>query len=120
MAKKKTANKTTTRKPAATGRAVSKQRDRETIGKIKGLGEGVVKSSLALKEPVVDIPLRTVSNTRFNKKRRILEMGANKQHRELFNFGQARKFMQTYPRRPHRFAHSRFCRRRFSRPRRRP
>ncbi|MHC5006776.1 MAG: DNA topoisomerase IV subunit A, partial [Planctomycetota bacterium] len=44
---------------------------------------------------VVDIPLRTVSNTKFNKKRRILEMGSNKQHRELFNFGQARKFMQT-------------------------
>ncbi|MHC4416137.1 MAG: DNA topoisomerase IV subunit A [Planctomycetota bacterium] len=99
MAKKKTTKKaptrTTTRKAAATGRAVSKKRDRETIGKIKGLGDAVVKSSLAQKEPAVDIPLRTVSNTKFNKKRRILQMGANKQHRELFNFGQARKFMQT-------------------------
>jgi DNA topoisomerase-6 subunit A len=102
MAKKKTSKKTTTRKapvrrkaPAATGRAVSKKQDRETVGKIKSLGESVVKSSLALKEPVVDIPLRTVSNTHFNKRSRILQMGDQKQHRELFNFGQSRKFMQT-------------------------
>ncbi len=102
MAKKKTTKKTTTRTapvrrkaPAATGRTVSKKQDRETIGKIKSLGESVVKSSLALKEPVVDIPLRTVSNTHFNKRRRILQMGDQKQHRELFNFGQSRKFMQT-------------------------
>ncbi len=102
MAKKKTSKKTTTPKapvrrkaPAATGRAVSKKQDRETIGKIKSLGESVVKSSLALKEPVVDIPLRTVSNTHFNKRSRILQMGDQKQHRELFNFGQSRKFMQT-------------------------
>ena len=102
MAKKKTTKKTTTRNspvrrkaPAATGRAVSKKQDRETIGKIKSLAESVVKSSLALKEPVVDIPLRTVSNTHFNKRSRILQMGGQKQHRELFNFGQSRKFMQT-------------------------
>ncbi len=102
MAKKKTTKKTTTRNPpvrrkapAATGRAVSKKQDRETIGKIKSLAESVVKSSLALKEPVVDIPLRTVSNTHFNKRSRILQMGDQKQHRELFNFGQSRKFMQT-------------------------
>ncbi len=102
MAKKKTSKKTTTPKapvrrkaPVATGRVVSKKQDRETIGKIKSLAESVVKSSLALKEPVVDIPLRTVSNTHFNKRIRILQMGDQKQHRELFNFGQSRKFMQT-------------------------
>ncbi len=96
MAKKKTTTKKTTRtNVSAAGRAVSKQRDKETIAKIKTMGQDVVKSSLAFKEPVVDIPLRTVSNTKFNKKRRILEMGANKQRRELFNFGHARKFMQT-------------------------
>lgn len=102
MAKKKTAHKTTTTKTATRrrttkgpGGAVSKKQDRETIGKIRSMGEAVVKDSLALKEPVVDIPLRTVTNTKYNKKRRILEMGSNKQHRELFNFGMSRKFMQT-------------------------
>ncbi len=100
MAKKKTTKKPMTKKTtrhtsARSGAAVSKTQDRETIGKIKLMGEAVVKDSLALKEPVVDIPLRTVSNTKYSKKKRILEMGSNKQHRELFNFGMSRKFMQT-------------------------
>jgi DNA topoisomerase-6 subunit A len=100
MAKKTTKKKTTRRttKKSSGGSStgpVSKARDRETISKIKSMGEAVVKDSLALKEPVVDIPLRTVSNTKYSKKRRILEMGSNKQHRELFNFGMSRKFMQT-------------------------
>ncbi len=101
MAKKKTtkkpgATKTPVRRTkAASGGPVSKKQDRETLGKIRSLGDDVVKTSLALKEPVVDIPLRTVGNTKYNRKRRILEMGANKQHRELFNFGMSRKFMQT-------------------------
>jgi len=99
MAKKKTTKKTTrrttTKSPGSSNRSVSKKRDSETISKIKAMGASVVKDSLALKEPVVDIPLRTVSNTKYSKKRRILEMGSNKQHRELFNFGMSRKFMQT-------------------------
>jgi DNA topoisomerase-6 subunit A len=100
MAKKKTTKKPVAKKApmrrtkTGTG-GVSKKQDRETIDKIRSLGDSVVKSSLALKEPVVDIPLRTVSNTKYNRKRRILEMGSNKQHRELFNFGMSRKFMQT-------------------------
>ena len=93
---KKTTRRTTTRSPVgSSNRSVSKSRDRETIDKIKAMGASVVKASLALKEPVVDIPLRTVSNTKYSKKRRILEMGSSKQHRELFNFGMSRKFMQT-------------------------
>ncbi|MHC4218525.1 MAG: hypothetical protein ACYSU7_08735, partial [Planctomycetota bacterium] len=66
MAKKKTTTKKTTttrKKVTSSGRAVSKKRDKETIAKITAMGQGVVKASLALKEPVVDIPLRTVSNT---------------------------------------------------------
>ncbi len=86
--------KTTTSSPAA-ARVVSKQQDKKTLGKISDLGERVVKASLALEEPVVGVPLRTMSNTTFDKKRRILEMGDAKQQRELFNFGQSRKFMQT-------------------------
>ncbi len=93
--KKKTTQRMTTKSPGSSNRSVSKKRDGETINKIKALGEAVVKDSLALKEPAVDIPLRTVSNTKYSKKRRILEMGSNKQHRELFNFGMSRKFMQT-------------------------
>ncbi len=80
---------------SASGSAVSKKRDKETVGKIRTMADSVVKASLALKEPGVDIPLRTVSNMNFNKRKRILEMGDNAQRRDLFNLGQSRKFMQT-------------------------
>jgi DNA topoisomerase-6 subunit A len=96
------------RKKPATGKArrgapergaatpvVSTQRDRETLSKITQMGAAVVEESLARRDPFVDIPLRTVSNTRFDPEKRILEMGDATQTRNLFNFGQARKFMQT-------------------------
>jgi DNA topoisomerase-6 subunit A len=99
-ASKKTSRATASsekKKAAASSRGttVSAQRDKQTLKKIGGLGERVVKSSLAQRDPFVDIPLRTVSNMRFNKSKRILEMGANTQRRNLFNLGQAKKFMQT-------------------------
>ena len=70
-----TATKKTTRKTTrAAGSPVSRKRDNETIGKIVGLGSAVRRDSLALKDPSVDIPLRTASNTSFNKAKRILEI----------------------------------------------
>ena len=74
---------------------VTKDRDKKTLMKIDELGEAVVKSSLAQRDPHVDIPMRTVSNTKFNKSKRILEMGSNAQRRNLFNLSMAKKFMQT-------------------------
>jgi len=105
LVKKKVAKKTSkasakrapTRRTARgrTGSAVSRQRDEATVGKIAGLGDAVVRASLALEDPAMDIPLRTVGNTSYNRERRILEMGSNTQRRNLFNLGQAKKFMQT-------------------------
>jgi DNA topoisomerase-6 subunit A len=77
------------------GSTVGKDRDRRTLEKLADVGEAVAQSSLALRDPHLDIPLRTVSNTRFNKSQRILEMGSAQQRRSLFNVSQARKFMQT-------------------------
>ncbi|MCH7847210.1 MAG: DNA topoisomerase IV subunit A [Planctomycetes bacterium] len=74
---------------------VTKDRDKKTLMKIDELGEAIVKSSLAQRDPHVDIPMRTVSNTKFNKSKRILEMGSNAQRRNLFNLSMAKKFMQT-------------------------
>ncbi|MHC4808888.1 MAG: DNA topoisomerase IV subunit A [Planctomycetota bacterium] len=95
MAKKKTTTRKKTPARATDRTVVSKERDAETQRKIRDLGDRIVKSSLAQRDPFVDIPLRTVSNMRWNKTRRILEMGSNTQRRNLFNLGQARKFMQT-------------------------
>ncbi|MCP4834808.1 MAG: DNA topoisomerase IV subunit A, partial [Phycisphaera sp.] len=69
--------------------------DARTVGRIESLGASVVKQSLKLSDPFVDVPTRSISNVRFNKSKRLLEMGDAKQRRMLFNLGQAKKFMQT-------------------------
>ena len=96
MAKKKTQNKIVVNKSKKTKtRVVDKKRDAETIKKIEKLAGNVVKSSLAQREPNFSIPTRSVSNMKYNKKKRILEMGDATQTRSLFNLGQSRKFMQS-------------------------
>lgn len=100
MAKKKTKKKTSkkvAKKTASSSKrasAVSKERDKATISKIESMAAAIAKDGLAMKEPHVEIPIRSVTNMKYNAKKRILEMGSNTQRRELFNVGQARKFMQ--------------------------
>jgi DNA topoisomerase-6 subunit A len=72
-----------------------KDRDARTQGKIVELADAVAKSALGGREPKIEIPLRTKSNTIWNKKRGILEMGDASAERELFNLNQAKQFMQT-------------------------
>lgn len=97
MAKKsKSADPST---PASTSvkvnRSVSNQATREkTLGKILDLGKSVAKSALAETDPFVDVPSRTMSNTTYNEVRKLLQMGDATLRRNLFNTGQARKFMQ--------------------------
>jgi len=67
----------------------------DTTGKITALAEGVVRSSLAGREPRFEVPTRSMGNTRWNKSRRILQMGSGTQERQLFNLSQAKRFMQT-------------------------
>ena len=69
--------------------------DARTVERIEGLGESVVRQSLKLADPFVDVPTRSISNVNLNKSKRLLEMGDAKQRRTLFNLGQAKKFMQT-------------------------
>lgn len=75
--------------------AAAANRDKQTLGKIVELADRVAKSALAGREPKVAIPSRTRSNTIWNKKRGILEMGDAASERELFNLNQAKQFMQT-------------------------
>ncbi len=105
MAKKSTTKKTPGRKkagstigvkrPTPPRSAAATARDKKTAKSIETLAKGVVKSALSGREPKIEIPTRSLSNTKWNKSRRILEMGASSQERQLFNLGQAKKFMQT-------------------------
>jgi len=105
MAKKTTTKKSISKQPS--GKKLTKKagqkavaasradRDVVTAERLQQLAEGIVKSALAGREPKLDVPTRAASNTKWNKTRGILEMGSAAQERQLFNMGQARKFMQT-------------------------
>lgn len=71
------------------------RRDKETAGKIERLADSVVSAARRKADPAVDIPVRSLSNVRFDPKRAIIEMGSAKQTRNFFNLGTAKKFMQT-------------------------
>ena len=43
----------------------------------------------------MQIPTRALSNVAYNEKSRHIEMGENRQSRNFFNYGQAKRFMQT-------------------------
>src|SRR5258708_8676591 len=83
------------KKTKAAEAAVQTARDKKTLGSIRGLAEGVVKSAEGGRAPHVDIPSRSLSNVRFNQSKRIIEMGSGTSRRELFNLSQARSYMQT-------------------------
>ena len=76
-------------------RAPKKERDKKTLGKIVTLADYVAKSAHKGREIAVDIPTRSRSNTIWDRKKRILQMGKAVQQRELFNLNQAKQFMQT-------------------------
>lgn len=75
--------------------ARTKDRDAKTLSKLVDLATSVSKTALAGKDPAIEIPTRTKSNTIWNRKRGILEMGDAVAQRELFNLNQAKQFMQT-------------------------
>ena len=82
MAKKKTTKKKPAKKAktrTVTRSAVGKKRDAVTKKKIEEFGSDVVESSLSQREPSFEIPTRSVTNMKYNKKKRILEMGSNTQ-----------------------------------------
>ena len=73
-----------------------KESARKTAKKLVGLAKQVVEEVNQSVDPRVEIPSRSMSNVAFNEKRSIIELGDLTQQRQLFNVGQARKFMQTF------------------------
>jgi DNA topoisomerase VI subunit A len=71
------------------------ERDKRTADRIDTLAKGVVAAALTNTEPAFEVPTRAASNTKWDKKAGILRMGDASNTRQLFNLGQARKFMQT-------------------------
>ena len=66
--------------------AVSKK----TIGKIEKLAEGVLSTVKSGKNPALDIPIRSLANVKWSEKKRLVELGSQKQKRYFFNVSMAR------------------------------
>lgn len=69
--------------------------DKKTLKSIVGMGDRVVKIAGLSRAPHLDIPSRSLSNVKFNKSKRFIEMGKGTNKRELFNLSQAKSYMQT-------------------------
>lgn len=95
MAKKTQTAKPSSRTVNAKISARIKERDAKTLGRVVTFADEVTERALKGAEPKLEIPTRSRSNTIWNKKRRILEMGDATSERQLFNLNQAKQFMQT-------------------------
>jgi DNA topoisomerase-6 subunit A len=93
MAKRKPAKQTEA--PAKKAPVKLNDRDRKTLGDLVGLANEVAQFAEKQREPYIEIPTRALSNVRYNKQKRIIEMGKNKNRRQLFNLSQAKSYMQT-------------------------
>ena len=94
MAKRKKAGKKSTSKNGDDKVALTRE-DRKTLTSLKGLADGVVSVANRSRAPHLEIPSRSLSNVRYNQSRKIIEMGSNRNRRELFNLSQAKSYMQT-------------------------
>src|SRR5271156_6425263 len=88
------------RKPAAASRATGSAvklnaRDKKTLGDLVGLADRIGEDASKSLDPYLDIPTRALSNVRYNKSKGFIEMGSNKNRRQLFNLSQAKSYMQT-------------------------
>jgi DNA topoisomerase-6 subunit A len=70
-------------------------KDVETMAKLQRLAGGVAEIARKRRDPYLEVPSRSLSNSHFNRKKRLIEMGAKTNRRELFNLNQARSYMQT-------------------------
>lgn len=68
---------------------------KESLTKIDRLARQIVQDVAKKKNPFIDIPIRALSNVKFDPKKSIIELGDEKQKRYFFNVAMAKKFMQT-------------------------
>ncbi len=70
-------------------------RDTQTLKRLKELADTAAAAAAKRRDPYVDVPARSLSNVRYNKSKRFIEMGRNTNRRQFFNLSQAKSYMQT-------------------------
>ena len=94
----KRVRKTPAAKPSTANRAPREKLppvDLKTRRLIVELADEVAAAAEKRRDPHLDIPTRSLSNVRFNKSQKIIEMGGQTNRRQLFNLSQAKSYMQT-------------------------
>ena len=56
------------------------KQDHKTLSQLTGLADGVVRAASARRDPYLDVPSRTLSNVRYNKRKQFIEMGKPSQN----------------------------------------
>jgi len=79
--------------PVTAGKA--SPNDRKTLDALKSLADTVVESAKKSRDPHLDIPSRSLSNVRYNRRKRFIEMGKNTNRRHLFDLSQAKAYMRS-------------------------
>ncbi|MCH2113589.1 MAG: DNA topoisomerase IV subunit A [Pirellulales bacterium] len=86
------------KRPVATARKPKVKlspRDKKTMARLTDVADRVVRAAKARRDPHVDIPSRTLSNVHYSARKKIIEMGNNKNRRKLFDLSQAKAYMRT-------------------------
>ncbi len=92
MAKKRSKSET---KSQATAPRKLNATEQKTMNAIVGMADSVVSTAARGRAPALNIPSRSLSNVRYNKSKKFIEMGSGTNRRELFNLNQAKSYMQT-------------------------
>ena len=87
------------KKPSDTTTLTAK--DKKTLKSIRDLADGVEQSADRGRAPYVDIPSRSLSNVRFNRSKRIIEMGGGTNRREGTTQIRIQNFVPVFVLEPH-------------------
>lgn len=90
---KKVRKKTTNAKSTKAAPTLTKE-DRKTLKSLKTMADNVVSFATRGRAPHLEIPSRSLSNVRYNRSKKFIEMGSSRNKRELFNLSQAKSYMQ--------------------------
>ena len=80
----------------ASSRRTKRTISKETTTKIEKLADSVLRSVKDGRNPSLDIPVRSLANVSWSDRRRLIELGSQKQKRYFFNVSMAKKFMQSF------------------------
>jgi len=81
---------------APKGRAADSAVSARTAAKLVRLAAQAVAQTKRGENPSLAIPTRTLANTFYDEKKRVVQLGEDRTQRQFFNAAMAKKFMQTF------------------------